>query len=197
MNIQFTNSEKKEAIFKSTLHLIHEQGFHGSPMSKIAENAQVAIGSIYHYFDSKEALIIELFNYCRIKAHQAMFENDHAEIPYRKRFFTIWNNLVQYYIANPAVLSFFDQFYASPFSKIAFTNEKFCLQGEVALFLESGIQMQIIKKLDINILSAAFVGTVIATAKRYNYGHYKFDDTQMNEMAGIIWDGIKLGYAHN
>lgn len=191
MNVQLPTSDKREAIFKSTLHLIHQNGFHGSPMSKIAELAQVAIGSIYHYFDSKEALIMELFNYCKTQAHEAMLKEDDTNMPYQTRFFNIWNNLVQHYIKHPDMLSFLDQFYASPFSKIVLISEKFCLQDEVGLFLEYGIKQNEIKDLDINILSAAFIGTVISTARRHIYGHYQFNASSMNDMAGIIWDGIK------
>lgn len=191
MNVQLTTSDKREAIFRSTLHLVHQHGFHGSPMSKIAELAQVAIGSIYHYFDSKEALIMELFRYCKTQAQEAMLQNDEINMDYQTRFFNIWNNLVQHYIKHPDMLSFLDQFYASPFSKIVLTSDKLCLQDEVGLFLEYGIKQNAIKNLDINILSAAFIGTVISTARRHIYGHYQFDASSMRDMAGIIWDGIK------
>lgn len=47
MNVQVLN--KKEAIFESTLKLVDEGGFHGTPVSQIAAQAQVATGTIYHY----------------------------------------------------------------------------------------------------------------------------------------------------
>lgn len=192
MNVQLTTSpDKKEAILHSTLHLIHQFGFHGTPMSRIAEEAQVAIGSIYHYFSSKDELIIELFKYTKRNTYQAMLEQDNEVLPYKTRFFNIWSNLVLYYIKFPAVMSFLDQFYSSPFAKIVLTSDTFCLQDEVARFLEIGIREKEIKDLDINILSSAFVGTVIATAKRHSYGHFIFDKARLNDMAGIIWDGIR------
>tara|TARA_R110000764_G_scaffold69693_6_gene144116 strand:- start:39 stop:635 length:597 start_codon:yes stop_codon:yes gene_type:complete len=34
-----------------------EQGFHGTGMARIAERAEMSAGHIYHYFDSKDAII--------------------------------------------------------------------------------------------------------------------------------------------
>ncbi|PTS95622.1 TetR family transcriptional regulator, partial [Pedobacter sp. HMWF019] len=61
MNVQLENNGKRDAILNSTLELVKSHGFHGAPMSQIAKNANVAAGTIYHYFDSKETLIIELY----------------------------------------------------------------------------------------------------------------------------------------
>src|SRR5690606_31556619 len=58
-------TDKKKAIFESTLELIKENGFHGTPMSLVAKNACVAAGTIYHYFKSKDELICELYAYNR------------------------------------------------------------------------------------------------------------------------------------
>lgn len=200
MNIQLANildkeesSDKKEAIFQSTLSLIHDYGFHGSPMSRIAEQAQVAIGSIYHYFSSKDALIIELFFYTKEQTEQAMYKGDNEQLDYQTRFFNIWNNLVLHYIERPAVLSFLHQFYSSPYAKMVLAKESFCLQDEVSAFLQVGIDNKHIKNLDINIISAAFIGTVVATARQHTNQTINFDNKRLKDMAGIIWDGIKIG----
>src|SRR5690606_41909398 len=73
MNVQFT--DKIDSIFKSTLHLIKDNGFHGTPMSQIAKHADVAIGTIYHYFPSKDELILALFEYCRKELYAYIFKH--------------------------------------------------------------------------------------------------------------------------
>jgi len=54
-------TDKREEIIRASLELIAEHGFHGSPMSMIADRAGVAAGTIYRYFENKDALIIALF----------------------------------------------------------------------------------------------------------------------------------------
>ncbi len=39
-------SDKRDAILKATLNLVSENGFHGTPMSKIAKEAGVSAGII-------------------------------------------------------------------------------------------------------------------------------------------------------
>lgn len=192
MNVQFTTTaDKKQAVFDSTLKLIRDYGFHGTPMSLIARHAGVATGTIYHYFESKEALIIELFHYNRQKILDGTFRDYNTADAYPNRFLSIWINMVKHYMQYPAVLSFMEQFYSSPFLKIIFTDEMVCFQDEISLFLREGIDSGYIKKLDINIISAAFLGAVSATAKRHNNGYFTFDEVDLRSMAGIIWDGIK------
>lgn len=161
-------------------------------MSQIAQDAGVATGTIYHYFASKDELIIELFKHCKHRIGSAMFKAAEQWLPYQQRFVSIWINLVNFYIQYPEVLSFMEQFFSSPYAQVV--HEKNCgvqMQNEMSNFLQQGIDEGHIKPLDINILSAAFIGTVTATAKRHTNGHYAFDESSMNEMVTIIWDGIK------
>lgn len=191
MNVQLTSTEKKQAIFESTLRLISVYGFHGTPISQIAQHAGVATGTIYHYFASKDELIVELFRYSKQKIQDATFRDHDATAEYHKRFVTTWINLVKHYVQYPEVLSFFEQFYSSPYVKEIFTDETVCFQDEISLFLKEGIRDGYIKQLDINIISAAFLGTVIATAKRGTSQYFKFSEEDLENMVGIIWDGIK------
>lgn len=192
MNVQLdTVAEKKQAIFRSTLRLIREFGFHGTPMSQIAQEAGVATGTIYHYFTSKDELIVELFRYCKELMHRATFKDEERALPYPDRFVAIWTNLVKHYISHPEVLSFLEQFFSSPYVKVVYPEDCVCFQDEVSVFLKQGIREGHIKRLDINIISAAYLGTVSATAKRHNNGRFTFDEQDMKHMVGIIWDGIK------
>ena len=65
MNVQSEISDKRKSILDSTLELIRQNGFQGTPISLIAKNAGVAAGTIYHYFENKEAIIIELHDVIR------------------------------------------------------------------------------------------------------------------------------------
>ena len=56
-----SRDDKREAILQATLELVAENGFHDAPCSLIALRAGVAAGTIYRYFESKEALIQELY----------------------------------------------------------------------------------------------------------------------------------------
>ena len=58
--------DKRASILSATLKLVSENGFHGTVMSKVAKAAGVSSGIIYHYFDSKDGLILELYKEIKI-----------------------------------------------------------------------------------------------------------------------------------
>ncbi|MFB2118675.1 TetR/AcrR family transcriptional regulator [Parapedobacter sp. 2B3] len=193
MNVQLNTATtaKKQAIYESTLRLIREFGFHGTPMSQIAQEAGVATGTIYHYFDSKDELIVDLYHYVRERMQQEIFEGNDHKRSYPERFAAVWMNLVKYYIQHPQVLSFLEQFFSSPYVKDVYPEDRVCFQDEVSVFLKQGIQEGYIKPLDINIISAAYIGTVSATAKRNIHGRFALKEEDFKKMVAIIWDGIK------
>src|ERR1017187_4652430 len=125
MIVQSDIQDKKEAILKSTLELIKDNGFHGTPISMIAKHAGVASGTIYHYFPSKDAIIIALHQKIKTQMAAAMFneangkENEATSSKeYKQQFFNGWINLCKYFINNPGALFFHEQFTSSPYAKI-------------------------------------------------------------------------------
>jgi Transcriptional regulator len=193
MNVQLEETaEKKCAIFESTIKLVRERGFHGSPMSQIAQEAGVATGTIYHYFASKDDLLIEVFRHCKRQISAAMFRPEEEQLPYPERFVAVWINLVRFYIRRPGVLSFMEQFFSSPYAATVYNKSyNVQMQNEMSVFLQQGLDQEIIKPLDINVITSAFIGTANAVAKRHINGHHAFDEASMNEVVNIIWDGIK------
>lgn len=58
-----TKSEKsRNLILQSAARLFHEQGFSATTLRQIAAAARIEAGSIYYYFDSKEAILDEVLD---------------------------------------------------------------------------------------------------------------------------------------
>lgn len=57
---QRRKARTEKAILESAEKLFLERGFHGVTVDEIADSADVAVGSIYGHFDSKEGLYIAL-----------------------------------------------------------------------------------------------------------------------------------------
>lgn len=54
--------EKYEAILKAAVKVIAANGYRNSQINKIAKQAGVADGTVYLYFDSKEEIMVDVFN---------------------------------------------------------------------------------------------------------------------------------------
>ena len=57
------NEDKKKRIIEAALKVFAEKGFYNSKISEVAKEAEVADGTIYLYFESKDDILISLFEY--------------------------------------------------------------------------------------------------------------------------------------
>lgn len=189
MNVQLLN--KKEAIFESTLKLVNEHGFHGTPMSQIAADAQVATGTIYHYFDSKDDLILELFKYCQEKTNTYVF-NLNEDSSYKEKFFYIWNRLVDYYLEHKEMFWFVEQFYSSPYYEFI-QQKKASYYGvdKMYLFFEEGIKSSMIRKVSFYTWISIYIGAATSHVKMVTYGFCKMQVKSREDLIEIIWNGVK------
>ncbi|MCA5006339.1 TetR/AcrR family transcriptional regulator [Sphingobacterium bovistauri] len=192
MNVQFT--DKIDNIFKSTLHLIKDNGFHGTPMSQIAKHADVAIGTIYHYFPSKDELILALFEYCRKELYAHIFQHVNQEMDYKEQFYSVFKSFCTFHIHQREYSCFFEQFYNSPYNEII--RQKEFLEGPYGQntfmkFILRGIQENHFKPLDEKIICSAYIGAAISYAKTVVYGKIDFSEKELTDLIDIIWTGIK------
>ncbi|UXD70460.1 TetR/AcrR family transcriptional regulator [Sphingobacterium faecium] len=193
MNVQYTkNNSKVISIFETTLRLIKDHGFHGTAMSKISQDADVAIGTIYHYFPSKDDLIVSLFQYCGDALHESIFESIQEELTYKETFFHIWKGFVKFYRENVEMFSFFEQFYSSPYYKVNSyeTNESISGQSSILKFLTEGIKIGELKNTNVEVLACIFFGTAVSAIKGVKHNKLKSNES-ISDVVEIIWDGVK------
>jgi TetR/AcrR family transcriptional repressor of nem operon len=56
-------SETKERIVRTAFQLFHEQGFHATGIATIVREAGVNPGSLYHFFESKDQLLLGVLEF--------------------------------------------------------------------------------------------------------------------------------------
>jgi AcrR family transcriptional regulator len=180
--------DKKKAIFESTLELIKDHGFQGAPMSQVAKNAGVAAGTIYHYFESKDQLIGELYAYYMNKVIAVVKTALAGDQSYKESFFNVWAQLFSFYTNHPNVLIFFEQFVNSPYY-IQRHRESSHDRPLYNFFLD-GIKAGQLKALKPDILLSLTFGSIISTAKLHLLGNVSLDKTDLHQIPAILWEGI-------
>ena len=66
--------ETRTRILQTAFQLFHEQGFHATGIATILRQASVNAGSLYHFFPSKEALLIGVLEYALELLRPAVME---------------------------------------------------------------------------------------------------------------------------
>jgi len=57
----YMEEDKKEIIRKAATHIMARKGFYNTKASQIAEEAGIAVGTIYNYFNSKDDILEYIF----------------------------------------------------------------------------------------------------------------------------------------
>jgi TetR/AcrR family transcriptional repressor of multidrug resistance operon len=184
-------TDKKLAIFESTLTLIRENGFHGTPMSQIAKKAGVAAGTIYHHFDSKDMLIMELHEYVLNKMLDSLLQADEDQMAYKERFFNFFISHCLFYMEHPNALFFMEQFVNSPYNSRQTTQENERAQGTFKNLIKYGVDHRLLKALDDRIVGSLVHGSVVTTAKIHLCRKITLGPAELQQIAQMIWDGMK------
>jgi AcrR family transcriptional regulator len=103
-----TEPDRGEAILTAALDLFAERGFHGTSVPSVAERAGVAAGTIYHYFQGKEALVNALFRRWKQEIAARVLQDFPFDRPPREQFRTVWERMTDFALEHPKELSFLE-----------------------------------------------------------------------------------------
>lgn len=107
--------KKEQKILDAALKLFVEFGFHGTPTSKIAQEAGVANGTLFHYYKTKDDLILALYTNIKHRLGTFMYANTGKEKTFKETFMKIHENTLSWALANQPEFYFLQQFNTSPF----------------------------------------------------------------------------------
>lgn len=182
-------SEKKRAIFESTLHLVREHGFHGTPMSLVAKTAGVAAGTIYHYFNGKDELICDLYHYNRRRLIQVVNDAVTEGGSTRTKFYRICRSLFTFYSNHPNVLVFFEQFVNSPYREQV--QSKNVDSRPLDEFLSDAVRQGVLKNYPTRIFMSTMMCTVVSAAKFSLSEEMRPTPEEFEQTIDILWDGFR------
>lgn len=183
-------SDKRGAMLDTALHLIAERGFHNTPVSMITEVSGVSAGIIYHYFDSKDDLIRELFKEVKLDMMQSITDGYSNDLPYHDRFSLLWANSIRHVLSNPDQAKFLEQFenssYLEPTLPEAVTAEIELIMG----FYSEGVANRVLKDLPTPVLLSLSTGVAASLLKQHLAGTLVLDDDLSATAAAACWDAI-------
>ena len=183
--------DKRKAILDSSLELIALQGFHGTSMKQIANNANVAAGTIYVYFENKNVLIHQLFIEIRKELNEVIFGGFNSEIGFKNNFMTLWNDVLEYYLKYPLKYNFLEQFSNSPFINDVILEEGTQALAPAYSLFRDAQKEGILKQLPISALIALTHGPIVALVKMDVIGEISIEEKiNKTQFAEASWLSI-------
>ena len=163
--------EKRQLIIESAEQLLATDGFSGLSMQKVANQAGVAAGTIYRYFDDKEALIQEIKLNIMQRVALAIQENVQDSDPIKVRFRTMWLNIWHFAISERNTFLNRNQYDSLPcfdLVKLKELEEKMFAQVN-QLFID-GLEQGIFKPLSVEILTGLSLEASVCLARKHAQG---------------------------
>ncbi|MDN3667285.1 TetR/AcrR family transcriptional regulator [Algibacter miyuki] len=88
--------DKRNALIKATIELVNNDGFHATPMSKIAKMASVSPATIYLYFENKQDLVNKTYIEVKAEYTKYAFETYDENMPVKAGFELIWKRIADF-----------------------------------------------------------------------------------------------------
>ncbi len=192
--------DKRELLLQATLELVAKQGFHGAPCAAIAEQAGVAAGTIYRYFENKDVLIVALYTELEGRITARLMDGYVADRPISDRFMHLAMGVLDYFITHPLEFKYIEQFHNSPYGT-EFRRDKLLGNTESGdsnckcdiykqLFTE-GVELQVIKNLPMPVLFDLAFGPIVSVARNHILGFIQLDNLLIQQIAKACWDSLK------
>lgn len=184
---------KKDKIFKAAIRLFSENGFHGTPTSKIAKEAGVANGTLFHHFNSKEQLINELYIDLKTELVNVSFEDLSKTQDLEVNLKHIWVSNINWAMDNKDKVIFLQQFINSPYLTAETKSEVDTLALAYFQMMDQALKEGIIKEIPFDLIYTQATQQIFGVI---NYLLSLEDKSNKNEIIehayGMFWNGIKI-----
>lgn len=182
--------DKKQRIILTMLELVVEQGVHATPMSQVAKEASVAVGTIYHYFKNKEQIIEEIYSVICQDFGVVLMANA-PENDVKKQFETMWLNLYNYFVGNPLAFKFIEFVGVPPIITSEIRTKNISHFLHIRDFFLASILSKDLKDVNLRLIMQMSFGNVISAARLKFKGELEMNKKQIADALKMSWDCIK------
>lgn len=156
---------RKEQVELTALQLIKTHGIQGASMADISAGSGVAVGTIYHHFESREALIDALRLQMADQLAQALSAGLAGKGSHKDKVQGLWNNAYAFFAKNPLAASFMDQYLSSAQGASNAGLLKLKSLSPIGDFLKDAIKQGKIRKVESEWLFEWLLSSVLTTVR--------------------------------
>ena len=109
------NPDKRTSILNACLKLFNETCFQDTSTARISQEAGIATGTLFLYFENKEELVNELYLECKNDYATYMETGFEEHKTFKTQLRYIWDRNLDWKLNNPQKLKFMMQFCSSPY----------------------------------------------------------------------------------
>ncbi|WP_339916632.1 TetR/AcrR family transcriptional regulator [Yeosuana marina] len=185
--------EKRNALIKATIELVNNNGFHATPMSKIAKMANVSPATIYLYFDNKQDLVNKTYIQVKSEYTKYAFATYSETMSVKEGFEVIWKRIADFKLQECENAMFLAQCDNTPMIDEPSRQEGIKHLQPLLDLWTRGKKEGIIKPISDYLLYAYAINPLSFLMMAQKRGAFKLDKTHIEEAFQSAWSSIKTG----
>lgn len=186
-------SGKRDAILDAALELFAERGFHGTAVPLVAERAKVGAGTVYRYFESKEALVNVLFRREKGRFLQLLTADMPLTAAPREQFRELWRRMRRFAEEHPQSAMFLELHHHAPYLDAQSRELEANGMELFYAFIRQAQEREVLKPVAPEVLAAVVHGAFSGVAKFAMAGLFKATQADALEQAeGLLWEAVRL-----
>ena len=184
---------KRKALVNATISLVNNNGFHATPISKIAKMANVSPGTIYLYFENKQDLVNKVYIEVKAALTSFAFKSYSNTMDVEKGFELIWKRIAKFKIKQTN----YAMFLAQCDNNTPIVDEVSRQEGIKHLqplldLWQRGKEEQVIKPISDYLLYAYTINPLSFLIVMQQQGAFKIEKNHIEEAYQAAWNSIKL-----
>ncbi len=184
-------ADKRAAILDAALTLFAERGFHGTSVPDIAERAHVGAGTIYRYFEGKEALVNALYQKHKAVLGQALLGGFDPNAPPRAAFHHVWRAAIAFAKENPRAFQFLELHHHAPYLDEKSRELESGLLGTAHAFITAASARQVFKDVAAEVLMALVWGAFRGLVQGGCEGRLFLSEHIISQAEECVWEAIR------
>ena len=184
--------DKKSLLLKSALELFVNQDIDKTSTASIAKHAGVSNGTMFHYFPSKNDLIIELYLLLKEEMFEFIYSEEMNNARNLKQMITEGClNAVSWICANPAKHNYIHKIYKSNYNSLIEEDQLPESYLKYIKVIEQGIQDKELKDIPLDLMLSIINSLVGALAEYYILSKKKTEKNLNTIVFNMIWESIQ------
>lgn len=177
------SGDRQQQIIDATLELVATEGLLNTSISKISKKAQCSPGIIYHYFESKDAIMQMLYENSYREMMAYIMDDGILKLPILERYKGLWLRKYHFHRSHPEKTVFMEQFKNSSYYTEAqdrLTNE---MMSRLLLMGQDDIDRGLVINLPLDVIYTMTFTVALNLAKSHIAANTRIDAEALDMVA--------------
>lgn len=183
--------DKRLRIIDTAVELFTSQGLQQTSMAQLSKESQVAVGTMYHHFKSKDELIEGIFLHINSELGKAIkLTEKESQEDLKTRFSLMSEKTYTFYVKHPFYFFFHDTHNYSPLISQELRDQSRTYYQDWFDLAQEGLETDIFVKQH-NILLIRYIYNSLISLVQIKLNHeFNVTSNMLDEMIEMTWKGI-------